>query len=92
MEIVMVSEKILVESALGIHLRPAGAMCDTAIKYESSVTFTYGEGKHANAKSVISILAASVKCGDEIELVADGADEQEALEKVSEAFKEALKD
>lgn len=29
----MVSEKILVGSALGIHLRPAGAMCDTAVKF-----------------------------------------------------------
>ena len=31
----MVSEKILVGSALGIHLRPAGAMCDTAVKFDS---------------------------------------------------------
>jgi phosphotransferase system HPr-like phosphotransfer protein len=32
----MVSEKILVGSALGIHLRPAGAMCDTAVKFVNS--------------------------------------------------------
>ena len=52
----------------------------------------YGEGKTANAKSVISILAAGIKCGDEIELIADGPDEQEALENVAAAFKESLKD
>ena len=34
----MVSEKILVGSALGIHLRPAGAMCDTAVKFDSHIT------------------------------------------------------
>ena len=68
----MVSEKIVVGSALGIHLRPAGAMCDAAVKYDSHITFAYGEGKTANAKSVISILAAGIKCGDEIELIADG--------------------
>lgn len=88
----MVSEKIIVGSALGIHLRPAGAMCDAAVKYDSHVTFIYGEGKSANAKSVISILAAGVKCGDEIELIAEGRDEEEALQGVSSAFKEALKD
>ena len=33
----MVSEKILVGSALGIHLRPAGAMCDTAVKFDSQI-------------------------------------------------------
>lgn len=88
----MVSEKIIVTSQLGIHLRPAGAMCNAAIKYDSNVWFKYGEGKEANAKSVISILASSVKCGDEIELMAEGSDEEEALKNVSESFKEALKD
>ena len=87
----MVSEKIVVGSALGIHLRPA-AMCDAAVKCDSHITFAYGEGKTANAKSVISILAAGIKCGDEIELIADGPDEQEALENVAAAFKESLKD
>lgn len=88
----MVSEKIVVDSALGIHLRPAGAMCDKAIKYNSKIMFTYGEGKTANAKSVISILASGVQCGDEIELTAEGDDEQEALSAVAAAFREALKD
>ena len=33
----MVSEKILVGSALGIHLRPAGAMCDTGPDEEEAL-------------------------------------------------------
>ena len=92
----MVSEKILVGSALGIHLRPAGAMCDTAVKFDSHITFTfkYGEdkSKSANAKSVISILASGVGCGDEITLIAEGPDEEEALKAVSESFRKALQD
>ncbi len=88
----MVSEKIVVNSALGIHLRPAGAMCDQAVKFDSEIHFKYGAGKTANAKSVISILASGVKCGDEIELTAQGEDEERALKAVSAAFKEALKD
>ncbi len=87
----MVKEKVIVQSALGIHLRPAGAMSDEAIKYKSHMTFTYNN-KTANCKSVLSILAAGVKCGDEIEVVAEGEDEKEALEAVMSAFKEALKD
>ena len=81
----MVSEKIIVSSALGIHLRPAGAMCDRAVKYESKIMFKYADGKEANAKSVISILASGVKCGQEIEIYADGED-------VVAALTEALKD
>ena len=95
----MVKENIIVTSQLGIHLRPAGAMCDAAIKFDSNISFEYAEGKTANAKSVISILASGVKCGDEITLIAagievfgDGVDEEEALKTVSEKFKEALKD
>lgn len=88
----MVSEKILIESALGIHLRPASAMCDAAVKFNSHITFDYGDRKHANAKSVISILAAGVKCGDEIILKAEGDDEEEALKMISEAFRKALED
>lgn len=88
----MVSKKIIVNSALGIHLRPAGAMCEAAVKYDSHITFIYGDGKTANAKSVISILAAGVKCGDEIELVAEGNDEAEAIEAVVAKFSESLKD
>ena len=57
-----------------------------------NISFEYAEGKTANAKSVISILASGVKCGDEIILIADGSDEEEALKTVSEKFKEALKD
>ena len=56
----MVSRDITIDSALGIHLRPAGAMCEEAVKYNSKIYFEYGEGKTANAKSVISILAAGV--------------------------------
>ena len=52
----MVKENIIVTSQLGIHLRPAGAMCDAAIKFDSNISFEYAEGKTANAKSVISIL------------------------------------
>ena len=87
----MVSEKIIVSSALGIHLRPAGAMCDRAVKYESKM-FKYADGKEANAKSVISILASGVKCGQEIEIYADGEDEEKALADVVAALTEALKD
>ena len=32
-----------------------------------------------NAKSVLSVLGACIKCGDEIEFVCEGEDEEEAL-------------
>ena len=38
----------------------------------------YGQGS-ANAKSVLSVLGACVKCGDEITIFCEGEDEIEAL-------------
>lgn len=88
----MVSQKLLIESVNGMHLRPAGVLSETAMKYEANISFIYGEGKTANAKSMISILAACVKCGQEIEIVCDGLDENEALQEVISKLQESLKD
>ena len=63
----MVSEKVRVNNPSGLHLRPAGILCKEAMKYKSLITFQYGQGS-ANAKSVLSVLGACVKCGDEITL------------------------
>ena len=86
----MVKENIIVTSQLGIHLRPAGAMCDAAIKFDSNISFEYADGKTANAKSVLSVLGACIKSGDEIELICNGEDESEALEYLIQYIKDGL--
>ena len=65
----MVSGKVRIKNPTGLHLRPAGLFCKTAMQFET-----------ANAKSVLSVLGACVKSGDEIEIVCEGADEKQALE------------
>ena len=77
----MVSQKITVKNPTGLHLRPAGELCKAAMQYKSLITFKYGDNT-ANAKSVLSVLGAGVKNGDEIEVVCDGVDEEEALKAV----------
>ena len=70
----MVRQKVVIKNPTGLHLRPAGNLCKEAIKYKSLITFTFRDST-ANAKSVLSVLGACVKCGDEIELICDGPDE-----------------
>ena len=41
----MVSQKITVNNPSGLHLRPAGILCNEAIKYSSAITFTFEGGK-----------------------------------------------
>ena len=74
----MVSQKVVIKNPTGLHLRPAGILCKEAMQFKSLITFKFRENT-ANAKSVLSVLGACVKCGDEIEFVCEGEDEAEAL-------------
>lgn len=85
----MISQKITINNPSGLHLRPAGNLCNVAIKYQSLITFSY-EGGTANAKSVLSVLGACVKCGDEIELICEGTDEEEAMKAMIGAISSGL--
>ena len=85
----MVSQKVTVNNPSGLHLRPAGTLCNTAIQYQSHISFDY-QGGNANAKSVLSVLGACVKCGDEITLICEGDDEEEALKALVGAIEGGL--
>ena len=58
-------------------------------EFKSHITFRYRENT-ANAKSVLSVLGACIKSGDEIELVCEGEDEQEALAALVHAIENGL--
>lgn len=86
----MVAQKIIIKNPTGLHLRPAGNLCNEAMKFKSKVTFIYDEKNVANAKSVLSVLGACIKSGDEIELICNGEDESEALEHLIQYIKDGL--
>lgn len=85
----MISQKVTVNNTTGLHLRPAGNLCKEAMKFKSLITFRFAGGT-ANAKSVLSVLGACVKCGDEIELICEGEDEVLALKTLTDAIESGL--
>lgn len=85
----MVSRKVKITNPTGLHLRAAGNLCKEAMLHKSMITFKYVGGT-ANAKSVLSVLGACVRCGDEIEFTCDGEDENEALEALVTAVENGL--
>ncbi|MBO5246685.1 MAG: HPr family phosphocarrier protein [Eubacterium sp.] len=85
----MVSKKVTVKNPTGLHLRPAGILCNEAVKYKSKVYFKYGDNE-ANAKSVLSVLGACIKSGTELEFVCEGIDEEAALAGVIHAVESGL--
>lgn len=62
----MVSGTTVIKNPSGLHLRPAGILCKEALLYKSKISFKV-RNVTANAKSVLSVLGACVKCGEEIE-------------------------
>lgn len=81
----MVAQKVVVTEPSGLHLRPAGQLCELCLKYESKIQIKKGY-QTANAKSVLGVLAARISQGDEIEIVCEGSDEQEALDQIVKVF------
>jgi phosphocarrier protein len=74
----MVSQKVTLTNGQGFHMRPAGVFANAMGKYSSDVTIKFN-GNDINGKSLMNIIAACIKCGSEVEICCDGADENEAL-------------
>ena len=72
----MVSGTTVIKNPSGLHLRPAGILCKEALLYKSKISFKV---RNVTAKSVLSVLGACVKCGEEIEFNCTGPDEEKAL-------------
>ena len=85
----MVSKKVTLVNAQGFHMRTASVFATAMGKYSSNVTILFN-GNSYNAKSLLNIIAACIKCGSEIEIVCEGDDENEALADAVERIESGL--
>ena len=79
----MVSELLIVNNKAGFHMHLAGRFTDTMNNFQSSVIVRYN-GREVDGKSIMSVMAACMKQGAEIEIQCSGPDEVEALAAASE--------
>ncbi len=73
----------------GIHARPAGELVKKAKEFESAITITK-DGKSADAKRIFALMGLAAKQGQEVVVSAEGADEDAAIEAMSEFMKANL--
>lgn len=85
----MKSGKVTVINPQGFHLKPSGRLCELALTFQSKITYRY-DNVTANAKSVLSVLASKVRCGQELEFFVSGVDEEEAIAAILEAVRTGL--
>ena len=74
-----VKKDVLVQNQVGLHARPATFFIQKANEFKSSIWIEKDE-RRVNAKSLLGVLSLGIVKGSTITLVADGADEQEAID------------
>ena len=85
----MVSQKVVIKNASGLHARPAGVLAKEAGKCTSDVKLTVGE-RTITAKSILNIMAAGIKCGTEVEVRCEGENEEAELQTLVAAIEGGL--
>lgn len=78
----MKSDNITLINKLGLHIRAANNLVNTAQRFESRITLTK-DGKVADAKSIINLMLLGAACGQTLNLEVDGADEEAAFQAVT---------
>ena len=75
----MTTRNVTIQNNAGLHARPATFFIQKANSYKSSIWVEKGD-RRANAKSLLGVLSLGIVQDMEITLLADGEDENEALE------------
>ena len=74
----MYIKEAVVNNQVGLHARPATFFIQKANEFKSSI-WVEKEERRVNAKSLLGVLSLGIVKGTSITLIADGADEKEAV-------------
>ena len=74
-----VKKDVLVQNQVGLHARPATFFIQKANEFKSSIWVEKDE-RRVNAKSLLGVLSLGIVGGTTIDIIADGSDEQEAVD------------
>ncbi|MEG1017200.1 MAG: HPr family phosphocarrier protein [Oscillospiraceae bacterium] len=75
----MFVKDVMVENQVGLHARPATFFIQKANEYKSSI-WVEKEERRVNAKSLLGVLSLGIVGGTSIRIIADGTDEQQAVD------------
>jgi len=81
----MKSFTYVIKDAQGVHARPAGIVVAEAKKYTSNISISTN-GKTADLKRIFAVMGLCIKCGQEVTIKVEGADEENAYENIRKVF------
>ena len=74
----MTTKSIQIRLESGLDARPVALLVQEASKYDSTIYITSGD-RRVNAKSIMGMMSLGLDNGEELEVCADGEDEQAAV-------------
>ena len=81
----MYQKTVKVINRAGVHARPAALLVQTAKDFECEITFERGDDR-INGKSIMGIITLGAGFGTEINIIAEGIDEEKAVEALARHF------
>ena len=81
----MTEKKIVIGNRAGIHARPAALLVQTANTFDSQI-FLEKDSERINGKSIMGIITLGATYRTEINIIAEGKDEKEAVEAIAKLF------
>jgi len=79
----MYFKEVVVSNQVGLHARPATFFIQKANEFKSSI-WVEKDDRRVNAKSLLGVLSLGIVKGTSISIIADGTDEQEAVDALCE--------
>ena len=79
----MIAKEVVINNQVGLHARPATFFTQKANEFKSSIWVEKDE-RRVNAKSLLGVLSLGIIKGTAVTIIADGADEEEAISTLSE--------
>ena len=79
----MITKEVVINNQVGLHARPATFFIQKANEFKSSI-WIEKDDRRVNAKSLLGVLSLGIVKGTAINIIADGADEEEAIRTLSE--------
>ncbi len=78
----MLSKEVIVQNQVGLHARPATFFIQKSNEFKSGIWVEKND-RRVNAKSLLGVLSLGITKGTKITVIADGVDEEEAIEALS---------
>ena len=81
----MVSREVVIKNRAGIHARPAAMIVQKANEFNSQI-YLEKENDRINSKSIMGIITLGASYNTTLLVVAEGEDEQEAVDAIASLF------